>query len=115
MIEFDEPNTLEYTNIKAKCCYDQSKHRQEPLKDWKRRDKLGFQRKGFKPSQYKNPKKGAQFDHLSISMHQWNFPSQSQNRPGKQVRECNTLFPPTCKYNWTGQELWKTHKCEYVM
>jgi hypothetical protein len=28
---------------------------------------------------------------------------------------CNTLFPPACKYNWTGQELWQTHKCEYVM
>jgi hypothetical protein len=24
-------------------------------------------------------------------------------------------FPPACKYNWTGQELWQTHKCEYVM
>jgi hypothetical protein len=28
---------------------------------------------------------------------------------------CNTLFPPVCKNNWTGQELWQTHKCEYVM
>jgi hypothetical protein len=28
---------------------------------------------------------------------------------------CNTLFPPVCKNNGTGQELWKTHKCEYVM
>jgi hypothetical protein len=28
---------------------------------------------------------------------------------------CNTLFPPACKYNWTGQELWRTCKCEYVM
>jgi hypothetical protein len=27
---------------------------------------------------------------------------------------CNTLFPPVCKNNWTGQELWQTHKCEYV-
>jgi hypothetical protein len=27
----------------------------------------------------------------------------------------NTMFPPACKYNWTGQELWQTHKCEYVM
>jgi hypothetical protein len=33
------------------------------------------------------------------------------------VREvpCNTLFPPVCKNNWTGQELWQTQKCEYVM
>jgi hypothetical protein len=28
---------------------------------------------------------------------------------------CNTLFPPVCKNNGTGQELWQTHKCEYVM
>jgi hypothetical protein len=28
---------------------------------------------------------------------------------------CNTLFPPACKYNWTHQALWQTHKCEYVM
>jgi hypothetical protein len=27
---------------------------------------------------------------------------------------CNTLFPPVCKNNWIGQELWQTHKCEYV-
>jgi hypothetical protein len=32
---------------------------------------------------------------------------------GKEL--CNTLFPPDCKYNWTGQGLWKTHKYEYVM
>jgi hypothetical protein len=31
------------------------------------------------------------------------------------VRVCNTLFPPACKYNWTGQELWRTHKYEYMM
>jgi hypothetical protein len=31
------------------------------------------------------------------------------------VKWCNTLFPPICKNNWTGQELWQTHKCEYVM
>ena len=28
---------------------------------------------------------------------------------------CNTLFPPVCKYNRTGQGLWQTHKYEYVM
>jgi hypothetical protein len=41
-IEFDEPKTLEDTIRKAKYCYDQSKHRQEPLKDWKKKDKYGF-------------------------------------------------------------------------
>jgi hypothetical protein len=35
--------------------------------------------------------------------------------PSCMVSACNTLFPPVCKNNWTGQELWKTHKCEYVM
>jgi hypothetical protein len=30
-------------------------------------------------------------------------------------RSCNTLFPPDCKYNWTGQGLWQTHKYEHVM
>jgi hypothetical protein len=28
---------------------------------------------------------------------------------------CNTLFPPVCKNNWTGQELWQNHEWEYVM
>jgi hypothetical protein len=30
-------------------------------------------------------------------------------------RPCNTLFPPVCKNNYTGQELWQTQKCECVM
>jgi hypothetical protein len=34
-IEFDKPKTLEDTIQKAKCCYDQSKHKKEPSKDWK--------------------------------------------------------------------------------
>jgi hypothetical protein len=28
---------------------------------------------------------------------------------------CNTLFPPVCKNNYTGQELWQSQKCECVM
>jgi hypothetical protein len=46
-IEFDKPKTLEDTIQKAKCCYDQSKHKHESSKDWKRKDKSGFQKKGF--------------------------------------------------------------------
>jgi hypothetical protein len=42
IIEFDKPKTLEDTISKAKCCYDQSKHMQEPYKEWKRRDMSGF-------------------------------------------------------------------------
>jgi hypothetical protein len=40
-IEFDKPKTLEDTIRKAKCCYDQSRHKPEPYKDWKREDKSG--------------------------------------------------------------------------
>jgi hypothetical protein len=41
-IEFDKPKTLEDTIMKAKCCYDQSRHKKEPSKDWKIKDKSGF-------------------------------------------------------------------------
>ena len=30
----------------------------------------------------------------------------------KRIAHCNTLFSPVCKNNWTGQELWRTQKCE---
>jgi ribosomal protein L44E len=53
----------------------------------KRKDKLIFQMKGFRPSQYKNPKKCAQFVHPSISTHQQKFPSHSGNRPIEKERE----------------------------
>jgi hypothetical protein len=33
----------------------------------------------------------------------------------EEQRSCNTLFPPVCKNNYTGQELWQTKKCECVM
>jgi hypothetical protein len=87
IIEFDKPKTLEDTIRKAKCCYDQSRHKPEPSKDWKRRDKSGSQKKGFRSFPYKNPKKGAQFGQPSRSVHQQNFPSQSGNRPAEQARE----------------------------
>jgi hypothetical protein len=28
---------------------------------------------------------------------------------------CNTLFPPVCKNNYAGQELWQTQRCECVI
>jgi hypothetical protein len=74
-IVFDESKTLEDTIRKVKFSYDQSKHRKEPLRDWKRKDKTRFQKKGFKPYQYKNSKKGDQFGHPRRSMHQQKFPS----------------------------------------
>jgi hypothetical protein len=45
IIEFDEPKTLEDTIRKAKCYYDQSKHKQDPSRDWKRKDKMDFRRR----------------------------------------------------------------------
>jgi hypothetical protein len=63
-------NTLKETIRKAKCCYDQSKFKEEPSKYWKRKDKNGFLKKGFKSFSYKNSRKGAQFGQPSISVHQ---------------------------------------------
>jgi hypothetical protein len=40
IIEFDEPKTLDNTIRKDKYCYDQSNHKQEPSKDWKRKNKI---------------------------------------------------------------------------
>jgi hypothetical protein len=28
---------------------------------------------------------------------------------------CNTLFPPFCKNNYIGQELWQTQRCECLI
>jgi hypothetical protein len=28
---------------------------------------------------------------------------------------CNTLFPPACKNNYIGQELWQTQRCECLI
>jgi hypothetical protein len=55
IVEFDKKNTLEDTIRKAKCFYDQYKHKKEPSNKWKIKDKGGFQRKGFKSF----PRKGA--------------------------------------------------------
>jgi hypothetical protein len=58
-IEFDKPKTLEDTIQKAKCCYDQSKHKHESSKDWRRKDKSEFQKRRFKSFPHKNSGKGA--------------------------------------------------------
>jgi hypothetical protein len=42
-IEFNKPKTPEDTIQKAKCCYDESKHKHESPKNWKRRDKSGLE------------------------------------------------------------------------
>jgi hypothetical protein len=58
-IEFDEPRTLEDTIRKARYYYEQFKHRVEPHKDWKKERKLGFKKKGFKPSRFRNHGRGS--------------------------------------------------------
>jgi hypothetical protein len=59
LIEFDEPRTLEDTIIKARYCYEQFKRKTKPHKDWKNESKLGFKKKGFRPSRFKNRGKGS--------------------------------------------------------
>jgi hypothetical protein len=58
-IQFDKPKTLEDTIWKAKCCDDQSKHKQESSKDW-RKDMSELQKRRFKSFPHKNSAKGAQ-------------------------------------------------------
>ena len=69
-INFDKTNRLEDTFQKAKCFYDQSNHKQEPPKDWKMKEKHGFQKKEFKYFSYKNSRKGAQLGQPSTSVDQ---------------------------------------------
>jgi hypothetical protein len=42
IIEFDKPKTSKDTIRKVECCYDQSRHKPKPPKDWKRKDKIGI-------------------------------------------------------------------------
>jgi hypothetical protein len=46
IIEFDEPKTLEDAIQKARYCYEQFNHKEEYPKDWKKKGKLGFKKKG---------------------------------------------------------------------
>jgi hypothetical protein len=39
IIKFDKSKTLEDTTRNTECCYDQSRHKPEPSKDWKIIDK----------------------------------------------------------------------------
>jgi hypothetical protein len=98
-IEFDKPKTLEDTIQKAKCCYDQSKHKKEPSKDWKRKDKSGFQKKGFKSFSYKNSKERCtvlvnqaevcinKIFHLKVEINQQRKQEKEQRNPRKDL--CN--------------------------
>jgi hypothetical protein len=43
------------------------------------------------------------------------LPLPTMSHPQTIHHWCNTLFPPVCKNNYDGQELWKTQRCEYVI
>jgi hypothetical protein len=80
-IEFDEPKTLEETIQKARYCYEQFESQTEPREDWKKKSSLGFKKKGFKSSIFKNYRKGSRMSLPTRSVYQQNFPSQSGNKP----------------------------------
>jgi hypothetical protein len=81
IIEFYEPNILEFTIQKARYCYEQFKNKTEPHEDWKKKSSFGFKEKGFKPSRFKNHGKGSKMSLPTKSVYQKNFPSQSGNKP----------------------------------
>jgi hypothetical protein len=79
-IEFDEPKTLEDTIRKEKCCHDQSKPEMEKNKVWKKKDKMGLKRKGFKSSIFKSYGNNTKSISPTRSIKKHNFPTQSENK-----------------------------------
>jgi hypothetical protein len=75
IIEFDEPKTLQDTIQKENYYYEQFKSKEEPHKDWKKKIKLGFKKKGFKSSIFKNHGKISKMSLPTKSVYQQNFPS----------------------------------------
>ena len=67
-IEFDEPKTLEDTIRKATYFHEQYGHRAESHGDWKHKSGLRFQKKGTKPSGFKNYKKNPRMNFLARSV-----------------------------------------------
>jgi hypothetical protein len=80
-VEFDEPKTLEDTIHKARYCYEKIKHKEALHTDWKKKGKLGFKKKGFKPSKFKNHGKCPRMSLPTKSVYEQNFPSQGGNNP----------------------------------
>jgi hypothetical protein len=62
-------------------CYEQFSNKTEPREDWKKKSSLGFKKKGFKSSRFKNYGKGSMMRLPTRSVYQKNFPSQSGNKP----------------------------------
>jgi hypothetical protein len=62
-------------------CYEKFKNKGEPHKDWKKKSKLGFKKKGFKSSKFKNHGKTSKMGLPTKSVYQQNFPTHSGNKP----------------------------------
>jgi hypothetical protein len=62
-------------------CYEQFKHKEKPHKDWKKKGKLGFKKKWFKSSKFKNHGKISKMSLPTKSVYQKNFPSHNGNKP----------------------------------
>jgi hypothetical protein len=79
-IEFNDPKTLEDTIRKEKRCYDRSKHEMEHNKVWKKKEKMGLKRKGFKSSIFNNYGKNIKSSFPTRSAQHQKFPTQSENK-----------------------------------
>jgi hypothetical protein len=80
-IEFDEPKTLEDNIQKEMYCYEKFKNKTEPHEYWNKKSNLGFKKKGFKSSRFKNHGKRSNMILPTKSVYHQNFPSRSGNKP----------------------------------
>jgi signal recognition particle subunit SEC65 len=104
-IEFDEPSTLEDTIQKARYYYEHFKNKEKPHKDWKKKSKLGFKKKGFKSSILKNHGKRSKMSLPTKSAYQQNFPSQSGNKSfGSSLGKTDNTKREPCKCRGCGEE-----------
>jgi hypothetical protein len=75
IIEFDEPKNLENTIREERYYYEKFKNKAEPHKDWRKKSNLGFKKRGFKSSIFKNHGKISKMSLPTKSVYQQNFPS----------------------------------------
>jgi hypothetical protein len=85
--DFDEPKTLEDAIQKARYLYEQFNHKEKYPKDWKKKIKLGFKKKGVKPSNFKNYGKNSKMTFSTKSVSQQNFHLIVEIKPLDQPRE----------------------------
>jgi hypothetical protein len=78
--EFDEPKTLEDIIRKSRYCHEKLKNKEGPHRDWKKKSKSRFKKKGFKSSRFKNHGKSSKMRLPTKSVYQCIFPSQSGNK-----------------------------------